>query len=143
MRIRFSLRTFFILVTLFACCCYVWLIRPSAVAARFATAINTEDYHAADQFLRPDERFLVEWAEKRWAFTARCDLRPLTLAQLLSARRHADVHISYFELDHTATRQAELAATPLGLTSPSISSVKYGGMFIDAVRESSRPIPRR
>ena len=144
MRIRFSLRTFFILLTLLACICYLWLTLPSQVAQRFSDAVNSEDFTAADRFfLRSNDQFLAEWADKRWAFNARCDLRPLTLAQLLTARRRVDVHISYFEFDHTATRQAELSATPLGLTSPNISSVKYGGMFIDEIRGSMRPIPRR
>jgi hypothetical protein len=132
MLIRFSLRTFFILLTLFACSCYLWLTLPSQVAQRFADSVNSEDYKTADQlFLSSGDEFLVEWADKHWAFKARCEMRPLTLAQLLTGRRHVDVHISYFELDHTATRQAALAATSLGLRSPTISSVKYGGMFID------------
>jgi len=144
MRIRFSLRTFFILLTLLACLCYLWLTLPSQVAQRFADAVNTEDFTAADRhFLRSSDRFLAGWAEKRWAFRARCELRPLTLAQLLTARRQVDVYFNYFELDHTATRQAELSATPLGLTSPSLSSVKYGGRFIDEIRGSMRPTPRR
>jgi hypothetical protein len=143
MRFRFSLRTFFLLLTLLAFCSYLWLTRPSHVARCFADAINSENYKAADQLLRPGDRFLAEWADKRWAFRARCELRPLTLAQLLSARRHVDLHISYFEFDHTATREAYFIATPLGLASPSISSVQYTGMIIDEARGSMRPNPRR
>jgi hypothetical protein len=141
MRIRFSLRTFFVLLTLLAFFCYLWVTRPSQIARRFADAVNAEDFAAADQmFFRSGDQFLAEWADENWAFEARCELRPLTIAQLLSARRHVDINIGYFELDHTASRQVVIAATPLGLNAPSVSSVKYGALFID---RSESPIPLR
>jgi hypothetical protein len=141
MRIRFSLRSFFLLTTLFACFCYIWLIRPTAVAGRFAQAIHNEDYHAADEALRPNERFLADWAEKRWAFRSRCHLHPLTFGQLVTGRRYVTVQLNYFEFDHNADQQASLTATPLGLGAPTISSVRYGARFIDAVRDG-QPVER-
>jgi hypothetical protein len=145
MRFRFSLRTFFLLLAPFALACYVWLTRPSQVAQRFAEAINNEDYRTADRLFRhAGDHFLADWADKRWAFEARCELRPLTLAQLLSARRFVDVQINYFELDHTASRHAETSGTPLGMSSPAISTVEYGGMLIDDPSRGARiPIDRR
>jgi len=143
MRIRFSLRTIFILLTLLACSCYLWLTRPSQVAHRFAHSINTENYHAADRLLPDGDEFLVGWADKRWAFKASAEVRPLTFAQLLAGRRYVDVHVSYFDLDHTATRQVELAATSRGFKSPAMSSVQYEGMFIDRARLLVPDLPRR
>jgi hypothetical protein len=137
MWIRFSLRTFFLLLTLLSCFCYIWLTRPSHVAQRLAAAINSEDYQAADQlFLRAEDQFLADLAADRWAFQATCKLRPLSFVQLISARRQADVHISYFEFDSTAGQQVQVAATPFGLNSPAVSSVKYGREFIDRARGS-------
>jgi hypothetical protein len=144
MRFRFSLRTFFLLLALFAVACYLWLTRPSQLAAQFAGAINSENYQAADRlFRRSADHFLAEWADDRWAFQARCDVRPLTFTQVLFGRRHVDVHITYFELDHSASRHAETAGTPWGMSSPSISTVEYGGMFIDTGGTSQMPIERR
>ena len=143
MRIRFSLRTIFILLTLLACSCYLWLTRPSQVAQRFAHSINTEDYQAADRLLPAGDEFLVKWADKRWAFKASGEVRPLTFAQLLAGRRYVDVHVSYFDLDHTATRQVEVAATLRGLKSPAMTPVEYRGMFIDRAQLSVPELPRR
>jgi hypothetical protein len=144
MRLRFSLRTFFVTLALVAFACYIWLTRPSQVAQRFADAVNSEDYAAADRlFRRSDDQFLADWADRRWAFKARCELRPLTLVQLLSARREVDVHIDYFEFDYTATRQVWMTATPFGLASPVISSATYGGMLIDEARGAQIRIDRR
>jgi hypothetical protein len=137
MRIRFSLRMFFLLLTLVSCFFYVWLTRPSRVAGRLADAINSENYRAADAlFLHAGDRFLAEWSDERWAFEATGTLRPLSLAQILTARRFVDVDIRYFDLDHTAIRQANLSATPWGIASPTISTVMYEGMLIDEARET-------
>jgi hypothetical protein len=141
MRFRFSLRTLVLLLGLLAGVCYLWLTRPSQLAQRFADAINTENFQEADRlFFHADDEFLADWAERRWAFRARCDVRPWTLSQLLTARRHVDVHIDYFEHDHSASRHAEITATPLGMAAPTMSSVSYGGQFFDEVRESQLPI---
>jgi hypothetical protein len=143
MRLRFSLRTFFLFTTLVAIFCYVWFIRPTQLAERFARAVNSENYAAADQlFLQPDDWFLSEWAHNRWSFRASCDLYTLTLGQLLTARRQIALNLRFFEFDHRASQHVRLAATPFGLTSPSRFPVQYSERLIDSahpVVDESKP----
>jgi hypothetical protein len=128
MRPRFSLRTFFVSVTFLSIAGY-----------RFATAVNAENYQAADElFVDPSDGFLVQAADKRWAFRSSCDLQPLSLRQLMTGRRDVTLHIRYFEFDQNATQKAQIAAGPFGLKRPTISQTQYGAQYIDAIRESRR-----
>jgi hypothetical protein len=47
MRPRFSLRWLLLLTALVAAVCYWWIARPTNVANRFAAAIDSADYAAA------------------------------------------------------------------------------------------------
>jgi hypothetical protein len=53
MRPRFSVRLLLVIVALLAAACYVLLVRPSVIAARFVTAVNNRDYRLAESLLKP------------------------------------------------------------------------------------------
>jgi hypothetical protein len=140
MRLRFSLRTFLILVALLAAFCYYWFVLPSVTANRFIQAVATNDYVAADRlFSDPKDRFIAASAEKYWAFEPTAELLPVTFGQLLRGRRHVSLHYRYFHLDLNVDSIAHIPATPSGLKSPVISTVD-AAMIID--RSSEATVPR-
>jgi hypothetical protein len=139
LRLRFSLRTLLISVTILSIAGYFWFIAPTQVARRFAATINTENFEAADEFFLDDnDRFLVEMADRRWAFKSRCSLQPLSIGQLLTGRRNVTLQLSYFEFDQNASQTVRIAAAPFGLKRPTASQTTYSGTFIDAIRETQR-----
>jgi hypothetical protein len=118
MRLRFSLRTLFLLMTIAAALC-LWFLLPSLTARRFLAALNTGDYQSADAIFRNvDDRFLAEWSEKRWSFRSSGELLPLTFDQLWRNKREVRVEITYFEFDQYFSVESYLAATPFGLNKP-------------------------
>jgi hypothetical protein len=140
MRLRFSLRTFFVLIALLATFCYGWFVLPSVTAKRFVHAIAARDYAAADRlFFDPADRFIAASAEKFWAFEPTAELLPITLGQLLSGQRHVSLRYEYFHLDVSVDSIARIPATPFGLQSPVISRVE-SGIIID--RSSNAAAPR-
>jgi hypothetical protein len=140
MRLRFSLRTFFILVALLAAFCYWWFVLPSVTANRFIQAIAAKDYVAADRlFSDPKDRFIAAAADKYWAFETTAELGPITFGQLLTGQRHVSLHYRYFHLDLNVDSIAQIPATPFGLQSPVISTVD-AAMIID--RSSDAAVPR-
>lgn len=65
MRLRFSLRTLFILTTVVAGLC-VWFMLPSIMARRFLATIAKEEYKSADEFFQnANDRFLGNTAQDR------------------------------------------------------------------------------
>jgi hypothetical protein len=124
MNIRFSLKTFFVLVTLLAAFCYYWFVLPTVTAKQFVQAIAAGDYAAADElFSNLDDRFIASSAKKYWAFESKAALLPVSLPQLLSGRRQVHLKLDYFHLDENVNTLADIRATPLGLKSPVISQV--------------------
>src|SRR6478735_6083983 len=116
MRLRFSLRTLFLLMTVVASLC-LWFLLPSLTARRFLAALGSEDYHSADTFFRnTDERFLADWSDKRWSFRSSGELMPLTFDQLWRNKRKLRVETTYFEFDQYFSVETYLAATPFGLS---------------------------
>jgi hypothetical protein len=139
MRLRFSLRTLFILTTLTAIAC-AWAVLPALTAKRFLNTLAAKDYQTADQFFRnPSDQFLATWAEKRWAFGATGEMAPWTFGQVLTGKREVVIRLGYFEFDQNGSRTATIAATALGLGQPTLSPVTYSGTYIDAVRDSAVP----
>jgi hypothetical protein len=115
-----------------------WIIVPSLKARRFIDALAAGDYRKADDFFRdPNDRFLANWAEKRWAFEASGDTAPWTFGQLLRGQKQIVIRCTYFEFDQNARCTATVVAKPLGLGPPVMSPVTHSGKYIDAVRESS------
>jgi hypothetical protein len=115
MRLRFSLRALFLLMTIVAALC-LWLLMPSLNARRFLAALDSEDYHAADTFFRrADDRFLADWSDKRWSFRSSGQLLPLTFAQLWRNKRELRVETTYFEFDQYFSVESILTATAFGL----------------------------
>jgi hypothetical protein len=118
MRLRFSLRTLFLLMTIVAALCF-WFLLPTLTAQRFLTALAAEDYQSADTFFRnADDRFLADWANKRWSFRSSGELLPLTFHQLWRNKRAMHVEITYFAFDQNFSVETYLAATPFGLNKP-------------------------
>jgi hypothetical protein len=139
MRLHFSLRTFFVLVTLLAGFCYCWFVLPTVTAKRFIRAVAAMNYKAADQFFNNvGDRFIASSADKYWAFEAKAELHPITVGQLLSGRRYVRLQLDYFHLDQNVSSLAEIAATSFGLKSPVISSNR-AAVIID--RETSFNVP--
>ena len=131
MRMRFSLRTLFVVTTVVALFCG-WIILPWVSAKRLIHALASEDYPLADRYFRkPEDRFFVAWADKRWAFRATGETAPWSLRQMICGRREVAVRLSYFEFDHTAVCTAKVSAAPFGIGSPTLSPVSYVGQLID------------
>lgn len=142
MRFRFSLRKFFVLVALVAAFCYYWFVRPTAIARQFIEAIATKDYAAADQcFQNADDHIIANSAKKYWAFAADAKLSPVSFGQLVRGQRHVRLNFRYFHLDQNVVSQADMAATALGLSSPTTSNLR-SAMIIDRSSEFN-PTPQR
>lgn len=123
MRIRFSLRTSFLLVTLLAILCYFWFVMPSRSAQRFLAVIAAEDYQLADQFFRdPGDRFIANSADKYWGFSSQADLLPTSIGQILTGRRRVHLRLAYFHLDQHVDCNANIVVTAFGLSPPVIST---------------------
>ena len=131
MRLRFSLRTLFIVTTLLAAAFY-WFVLPTLTAQRFIRAIARGDFQAADAYFSDDgDRFLKMWNDKHWGFLPQAELLPLSLAQLLAARREVRIEITYFELDQNIRCHALIAASPLEFQTLEISPKRRSGIIID------------
>ncbi len=132
---RFSLRTLFILTTILAVFC-VWIGTPAWTALRFLNAVSAQEYAKADRFFRePDDRFLADWVDRRWAFAANGNLAPWSIGQFLRGRRDVVLQANYFEFDRNASYTITIASSSSGLGSPRISPVTYGGQLIDGIRQ--------
>src|SRR6188474_3230326 len=86
-RPRFSLRALFLLTTVAAVVC-TYIVLPTLTARRFRSAVTDKDFGKADNFFRnPSDKFLAEWADKKWAFKASTNLAPWTLSQVVRGQR--------------------------------------------------------
>lgn len=140
MRMRFSLRTLFVVTTVAALFCG-WVVLPWVSAKRLIRALASEDHALADRcFCNPEDCFFTAWAEKRWAFRAAGETTPWSLRQMICGRREVAVRLSYFEFDHTAVCTAIVSAAPLGIGSPTLSPVSYDGQLIDGDGTKAEPI---
>jgi hypothetical protein len=138
MRLRFSLRALFFLTALIAALCF-WFVLPTLTARRFLAAVASEDYRSADGFFsNSDDRFLANWADKRWGFRTTGELLPLTFGQLVRRQRTVRVEMKYFQFDENVLCDARIAATPLGLKKPELSDIQRLGILYDRRSETSR-----
>jgi hypothetical protein len=84
MRLRFSLRLLFVIITVFAVALYWCVVRPTIIANQFVAAVNNRDFKAARQML-PDF----------WIFNIRPDAPPLDLVYAeVFPREWTDLRIS-------------------------------------------------
>ena len=142
MRFRFSLRRFFILITLLAGFCYCWFVMPTVTAKRFVEAIAAKDYGSADQlFTDSSSRFIADSADKFWAFEATANLLPITAGQLLRGERHVRLQHTYFYLDEHVNLATLIRANSIGLRS---SKISQQASAVTIERETGlNPLPRR
>jgi hypothetical protein len=139
LRLRYSLRTLLIVMAILALFC-TWLVVPTLTANRFLSAVETREYLVADNYFRnPDDRFLNQHSEERWAFQTSAELEPWTVGQLLHGKRRIVMHLHYFEFDQNANRTANIDVTPLGASGLELTPVTHGGRYIYDRREASRP----
>jgi hypothetical protein len=144
MRFRFSIRSLLLLFALVAAFCYWWIARPSLFVHRFDAAVERGDFAAADAMIHPEsERFLADWAEKRWAFRAHANVEPVTFSDLCRGRRPFQLTVSTFEFDQTVARVFQYVATPTGIDIRRNSEMKESRTPISIGIESrpSRPQP--
>ena len=135
MRLRFSLRTLFVLTTLVAVLC-LWFMLPSLTARRFLAALNKEDYKSADKFFRiADDRFLVDWSEKRWWLRVCPQLLPLSFSQCWHNERTMRLEITYFQFDQSMKSDVLITATPFGVKNPEFTSAQATGFLYDMQRD--------
>jgi hypothetical protein len=131
MRLRFSLRTLFLLMTCVAGLC-LWFLLPTFNAKKFLKAIDAEDYASADRlFANPRDGFLADWAANRWGLRATANLQPLTFTQLLHNRRELLVGLRYFAFDQNLEVSAHIVAAPLGLQKPDLPPPVRLGYFYE------------
>jgi len=131
-RPRFSLRALFVVTTAVAVIC-TYIVLPSITANRFLAAIADKNFVTADSFFRnPSDKFLEEWADKKWAFQVTADLAPWSFGQIFCGQREVVVRVDFFEFDQNASCTANVAAGSLGLGPPTVSPVSYGSKLIDA-----------
>jgi hypothetical protein len=138
MRLRFSLRTLFLLTTVVAGVC-LWFMLPTITARRFVHAVAKEDYKSADScFLYDDDQFLVARSNKHWGFRSSAELLPFTFDQLLNNRRDVRIGVTYFAFDQNFREEIRAAATPFDLKKPLYSTAQRVGILYDG-RSSSVP----
>jgi hypothetical protein len=133
-------------VTTVAAVICTYIVLPTLTARRFRSSIADKDFVQADNFFRnPGDKFLAEWADKKWAFRASAHVAPWTLSQIFGGQRGVAIRVDYFEFDQNAHCTVTTSAGSLGLGPPTISPVSYGGRYIDEVRETVRPqkVPNR
>jgi VanZ family protein len=112
--IRFSLKAMFIVTAVVAAVCY-WLLLPSINAQRFAAAIRSGDYAAAERlFARGEEAFPGSWKEHEY-FDANVSMRPISRRELLHGERQISVGIAYGDAHGRATCAGQFRATRSGL----------------------------
>lgn len=131
MRLHFSLRTLFLLMTAVAGLC-LWFTLPSLIAKRFLAVVANEEYQSADAFFRnADDRFLANWSDKRWAFRSSAQLLPLTFDQFVRRQRAVRIETTFMQFDQSLKCDVLITATPLGLKNPIFSATERLGIIYD------------
>jgi hypothetical protein len=137
MRPRFSLRTLFIITTTIAIVC-TWFVLPTLTARRFLNALIAKDCHGADNYFHnPADRFLADWADKRWSFETSGSVSPWSFVDLARGRRTVVIQIRNFGYDQTAIRTAQFVAGAHSIGPPQISLPTYDGRVINDRGSSS------
>jgi hypothetical protein len=132
MRWRFSLRTLFVVTTLFAGLCYL-LILPSIHAEQFVRAVTKQNYELADSFFHDQQdRFLSDWNEKHWRFKTGAKLGQWSLGEFVRGERQVRLSVMYGDAGPMRTSEWTVVATRAGLSSlePAMASSGVGGIAI-------------
>ena len=114
MRLRYSLRTLLIAVTL-AGLATGWLALPTVRARAFVTAIANRDYAAAERlFADPQDAFPGD-AKESQIFQPRAILKPLTWGDVIHRERNLLVVVNYGDGSGIASYTVEIKATASSL----------------------------
>ncbi len=114
MRLRYSLRTLLIAVTL-VCLGVGWLALPTLRARAFVSAMAKKDYAAAERlFISRKEAFPGGWKNHQH-FEPRVILKALTWHDLVHRERNLVVGVSYGDGSGIASCSVEIKATADGL----------------------------
>jgi hypothetical protein len=97
MRLRFSLRLAFVVLTLSAIALYWWIARPTIVANRFVAAVQKRDYEAARSLLVDKNISVFEFGPKPFASLdmAYAEVFPRDWSDLFHCRRRLIFRLGY------------------------------------------------
>jgi len=112
--LRYSLRFFLLATALLPPAAY-WFALPTLYAQRFAAAVTSGDYAAAEGLcIDRNDPFPGRW-RKHQTFQPRPFVKDLTLSDLWSGRRELVVGIAYGDRDGLASCGVECTATRRGI----------------------------
>lgn len=112
--LRYSLRAFLVASALIPVALY-WFALPTLNAQRYAAAINSADYSAADKLcLDPSRKFPGDWTAHA-TFHPRATVAPLTWEDVKMGERQLYVGISYGDGQGLASCGLECRATRRGI----------------------------
>ncbi|MEX2027614.1 MAG: hypothetical protein WEH44_09935 [Pirellulaceae bacterium] len=114
MRIRYSLRTLLIAVTLI-CLGIGWLALPTLRAREFVAAMAEDDYAAAEKLFTNQREVFPGGFKDHQIFDPRVILKPLTWRDLVHRERNIIVAVSYCDGRGMASCSVEIKATADGL----------------------------
>ena len=122
MRLRFSLRLAFLLLTLVAVALYVLYVRPTSIAERFVNAVEQRDYEASRSLLVNNELSVFNHGPKYFVDVdfLYAEIMPREWSDLLKCRRRLLFRIG--DHDYTngyrveSTSDFDALATPRGIT---------------------------
>lgn len=118
-RMRFSLRDLFVITTLAAIGAYWWSVLPTTLAKQFITAIQQEQYDAADRmFPTAEDRFLAELYKQANRFEVEALLEPKDQNNNWPSSRVIALRITYGTWNHASTYSVRIHVTRSGLGKP-------------------------
>jgi hypothetical protein len=113
---RFSLKSLLLLTTIAAAACY-WTLLPTFHARRFAAAIQSGDYDAAESLFAPDKpAFPGDWKNREY-FWPNVRIRPISWNDIVKGERRLFVAIDYSDDQVFMSCGCEFRATRRGLES--------------------------
>ena len=109
---RFSIRTLFLLILVLAVLA-VWLSRPTQIARRYVTALNSADYESANDLCIGEPTFPGRIDHS--FFAANATLMPITLQELWSGKRRIVISVDYGDGNGIAGYGVNCTATHRGI----------------------------
>jgi len=118
-RIRYSLRTLFVLMTVLCLAAY-GLARPSILAHRFLRAVAAGEHELAESlFIRSEKSVLVfpgKFGTDEQIRNSTILLTPLTLQQLFCFERHLSIDVPYGSGTYEMDAQLSVVVSVMGLS---------------------------
>src|SRR5438309_11397074 len=121
MRLRFSLRLLFVLITMLAIALYWFVDRPTLLANRFVAAITARDYELAMSLLTNKTLWVFDHGPQRTAVIDRIytEVLPREWKDIWMCRRRIIFRVAYHddtEARHVEwTEDTDIVARPTGL----------------------------